>query len=240
MVKTRTILYFPFFLALTSCYVVIPKKYFNNYSTILINNRVNPKFFDISKTYLKIYSKNEEFSNKYNKEIYDCSYYFFYGNNLCARITLPLYIDSTKQWILDEKEYLVAAQQKLLNDTEDYSWYYFEIIDSTFFLYSVKYDVGNWNILNIGKVIKTKGEIIKDAISYKNSANKKRTKFNDTSNQIIEKTQLTYKPDSSKADIYCMYSFQPKSYRRIYSTNSPNYVNPCLRKELNNNKLRKK
>jgi hypothetical protein len=225
---------------MTSCYVVIPNKYFTKYSTILNNNLVNPNFFDISKAYVKIYSKNVEFSDKSDKEIYDSNYYFFYGNNLCATITLPFYLDSTKQWILDENDYLVAVQQKALNDTEDYSWCYFEIIDSTFFLYSVKYDVGNWNVLNIGKVVRTKGKIVKDAISYKSSGNEKRMKYNYASSRLIEKTKLAHKPDSSMADIYCMYNFQPRPYRRIYSTNSPNYMNPCLRKEINNNKLRKK
>jgi hypothetical protein len=233
MVKVKPIIYILLFLTLTGCYVVVPKKYFSKYSSILANNPVDPNFFDVSKAYTFIWDTlDEEMSRKYNRKINNFHYSFFYANNLCAQITIPHYSNSTKQWIFDQEDYLKAVKQNLLNPTEDFSWYYFEIIDSSLIIYNVIFDVGNWNVMNRGKVVRSKGKIIKDAITYEHSKKRTIKKFNDRNEYIIHKTELTHKPDSSMADIYCMYSSQPKPYRRIYSENSPNYINPCSGKKL--------
>lgn len=212
---------------LNGCYVLIPKRYFRNYTKALAKSQLANSNLNLKMAYvLEDEFFSAYYSKKYGQEIHSYFYLFLFENNLLAELELP-FRTKNGELILTQEQYFKRVKEKVIDDTEDYNWTYFTIKDSTLVEYDVEHEVGNWNALNFGRVVKRKYLLVPEGMISMHSYRKYNSDTVALKKHVYRKVALGFKPDSTKSDIYCRLTYKPKGYRRVYSENSPVQFNPC-------------
>ncbi len=208
-------------IGISSCYRLIPKKYYKTYNKIISSE--TSQNTTISRSYIDTWY----YSDPLGRIDTNHTIYCLYKNNLCARIILPRKLTSGK-WLGTIDEYNAALIGGQLDPTHDFSWNYYKLEGTHLTSYDVFVNSPAHYILNIMKFEKSSARLLDQFMLSEQSF----LKMKKDSLGVIAKAAILnkaiLKPDSSLSEFYCSYQrFKATGYRRDYGFGVKKYKNPC-------------
>ena len=201
-----------FGLILSSCnYLLIPRRYYDNYTKIINDKSRDTVSLDLNKVYVV---EDTFLTRDYKTKSYN--YVFLYKNNLIANFTTPFVYNSRIHQV-SEKNLADSIKNGYFdkpNNKDRISWDYYEIKDGMLIRYFLDYDGSTGHHpLNRGVVKKSKFHIIKNGFIYLENL---RTKTDSLLQYNFHAPkEFPIKPDSSKSDFILLYKkYVATGYRR--------------------------
>jgi len=208
-------------LILSSCsYVVIPHKYYTDYTKVLNENNLVSNDLNIKSNYVVVDSfltKAHAKSGRGNVTAY--KYIFLYKNNLMATINIPVF-ENGKLFIFSENELSDSIKNGYFykqNNISKVRWTYYSIENNKLIKHLFTYDIGSGaNALTKVKLTGTtylieNGNLIDNYSRLVNNAPATSVK------DIYIPSSISQKPDSTKSYFLKMYdNYKVTGVRKYY------------------------